>query len=130
MIIHQHFLDLWARRRGGSLDLRRQQARRRGRHQVGGARARQVGNPRECRGTRPDGHRHADPLHGHAGEQGGTGEHGPDGAPWPHAGACQRDRLHRVGRSFVHQRAHPQRRWRQEPLTRQGFPVPDAMLTE
>ena len=35
-------------------------------------------------------------------------------------GACQRDRLHRVGRSFVPQRPHPQRRWRQEPVTCQG----------
>ena len=55
----------------GASDLCRQQARRRRHHQVGGARARQVGNSRERRRARPYGHRHADPLHRHAGEQGG-----------------------------------------------------------
>ena len=37
---------------------------------------------------------------------------GSDGSSRPHGRACQRDRLHRVGRSFVRQRPHPQRRWR------------------
>ena len=41
------------------------QARRRRHHQVGGARDRQVGNPRERRGAWSHGHRHADPLHRH-----------------------------------------------------------------
>jgi NAD(P)-dependent dehydrogenase (short-subunit alcohol dehydrogenase family) len=49
---------------------------------------------------------------GNAGEQGGSGDDGSDGPPRPHGGACQCDRLHRIGRSFVHQRPHPQRRWR------------------
>src|SRR3984893_16115304 len=35
-------------------------------------------------------------------------------APRPLGGACQRDRLHRVGRSFLHHRPRPQRRWRQD----------------
>ncbi len=35
-----------------------------------------------------------------------------DGPPWPPGGACQCDRLHRVGRSFIHHRPRPQRRWR------------------
>jgi NAD(P)-dependent dehydrogenase (short-subunit alcohol dehydrogenase family) len=48
------------------LDLRRRQARRRGRHQVGGARNRQVGNSRECRLARPHGHRNADRFTGTA----------------------------------------------------------------
>ena len=52
----------------GALYLCRQQARRRRHHQVGSARDRQVGNPRERRGARSYGHQHADSLHGHAGE--------------------------------------------------------------
>jgi NTE family protein len=35
-----------------------------------------------------------------------------DGSPRPLGGACQRDRLHRVGRSFIHHRPYPQRRRR------------------
>ena len=60
----------------------------------------------------PDGHRHVDPLHGHAGEQGGAGGERSDGTPGPLGGARQRDRLHRIGRSFIHHRPHPQRRRR------------------
>ena len=78
---------------------------------------RQIGNPRERRGARSHRYRHVDPLYGHAGEQGGSGDDCSDGSPWPLGGARQRDRLHRVGRSIVHHWPCPQRRWRQEPLT-------------
>src|SRR6201987_3375461 len=50
----------------------------------------EVANPRECRGPRPHGHRHVDPLYRHAGAQGGSGDDGSDGSPRPHGGACQR----------------------------------------
>jgi NAD(P)-dependent dehydrogenase (short-subunit alcohol dehydrogenase family) len=36
----------------------------------------------------------------------------PMGRPRPLGGACQRDRLHRVRRSFIHHRPYPQRRRR------------------
>ncbi len=62
-----------------------------------------------------------DSLHGHAGEQGGSGDERSDWSPRPLRGACQRDRLHRVGRSFVHHRPCPQRRRRQKPLTESNF---------
>ena len=85
-----------------------------GDHQVGGARARQVGNPCERRGAWSYGHRHVDPFYGHAGEQGGSGDGCSDGSPRPHGGACQRDRLHRVGRSVIHHRPCPQCRRRSQ----------------
>jgi NAD(P)-dependent dehydrogenase (short-subunit alcohol dehydrogenase family) len=48
--------------RGFRVDLRWLQARCRRHHEVGGARSRQVGNPRQCRGAWCYGHRNADPL--------------------------------------------------------------------
>ena len=77
-----------------------------------GARGRQVGNPCERRGAWSYGHGHVDPLYGHAGEQGGTGDGCSNGSPRPFGGACQRDRLHLIGRSLIHHRPYPQRRWR------------------
>ena len=74
----------------GASDLCRQQARRRRHHQVGGARDRQVGNPCERRGAWSDGHRHVDPLHRHAGEQGGSGDDCSDGSPRPLGGGRRR----------------------------------------
>ena len=71
------------------------------------ARDRQVGNPRERRGAWSYGHWHVDPFYGHAGEQGGSGDGCSDGSPRPLGRACQRDRLHRVGRSFIHHRPYP-----------------------
>ena len=56
--------------------------------------------------------RHVDPFYGHAGEQGGPGDGGSDGSPRPLGGACQRDRLRRVRRSFIHHRPYPQCRRR------------------
>ena len=56
---------------------------------------RQVGNPGERRRAGYDGHRHVDPLYGHAGEQGGSGGDRSDGAPGHVGGDCRRDRLHR-----------------------------------
>ncbi len=102
---YRHFRALRREhRKGRAPDLRRQQARRRRHHQVGGARDRQVGHPCERRGAWSCGHWHVDPFYAHAGEQGGSGEGRSDGAPRPLRGACQRDRLHRVGRSFIHHR--------------------------
>ena len=74
---------------------------------------RQVGNPRERRGAWSHRHRHADPLYRHAGEQGGSDDGCSAGSPRPPGGARQRDRLHRVGRGFIHHRPRPQRRRRQ-----------------
>ena len=45
------------------------------------------------------GHRHADPLYRHDGEQGGSGGGGSAGSARPLRGARRRYRLHRVGRS-------------------------------
>jgi NAD(P)-dependent dehydrogenase (short-subunit alcohol dehydrogenase family) len=51
-----------------------------------------------------------------AGEQGGSRHDCSDGPPRSSGGACQCDRLRRLGRSFIHHRPRPQRRRRQNPL--------------
>jgi hypothetical protein len=86
----QHLLDLRAPGRGRGRGLCRQQACRRRHHQVSRARDRQVGNPRERSGARPDRHWHADALHRHAGEKGTSDGGGSGGPAWPSGGACQR----------------------------------------
>src|SRR5258706_590291 len=43
---------------------------------------------------------------------------GTDGSPRPLRGARERDRLHRVGPGFIHPRPRPQRRRRQDEVTR------------
>ena len=79
-----------------------------------------LGNPCQRRRAWSGRHRHVDPLHGHAGEQGGPGGDGSDGSPRPSGGAWSRDRLHRVGRSVLHHRPHPQRRRRYDQLILAG----------
>ena len=76
------------------------------------ARNRQIGNPRERRRARTNGHRHADPLLRHGREQGSAGDAGPAGPAGPLRGGRRRHRVHRLERSQVHRRSRPQRRWR------------------
>jgi NAD(P)-dependent dehydrogenase (short-subunit alcohol dehydrogenase family) len=59
-----------------------------------------------------DTHRHVDPLHRHAREQGGARHRRPNGSPRLLGGGRRRRRLHLVGRGRVHYRPHPQRRRR------------------
>ncbi len=70
------------------------------------------GHEGAARGAWPSGHRHVDSVYGHGGEQGCSGDNCSDGSPRRLGGTGQRDRLHRVGRSFIHHRTYPQRRRR------------------